>query len=807
MFSYLDKLLDGIFGYQKPDTSQLSTSTPPTITTVPLKQEYFVTIGESETQDLGLLPVVSKRHNQSVPLEEIPFEDTRIELIELYIALLKQCVLDEKLKSIPAQYLISHYLFLKTLAANERNKGRKDLYLNLSQKVADYLEKNESKIWSMAVECTKTSEYPIVSWIKNHQIHFNFIRAFILDNNKKPLTHNQRAFMQQFRDSTAFFFPNQVYLAWLTQSYESDSILNPMYRESRSTHYYHASITDNLLLRTRPKQVNFGSQHFFQKGKGSVKNTFRFNINDGKLLRIQGRTLLFSMNKGHEIIAVKVQKKGESQSALSSEFQMADYLLKHQRRLNLQSQLPIPLSQYSISRAEILEKCWKSPGFEKFENLISDAKNLEIYVYKATPSYFTYLHDKQQSLGQFTSSVQKNVHDLFVLLREGIVFPYLADMFHTHIDKGKRNDKGRYQALVELLSALQSQMGRLDKWQKAVEFVNLRVSGIADLGDNLPLTSFLTVSDWTKYFHEELLTGAYHPSFLFLDKSSGSVRSLFNSRRKVFGNYLYLNIIAEYLLVIQLAIGSYGDKVTRKMDTKSKIKVWEHLAELMFSSCAEAVNLITGIPKSRALTFIKQRANLRKHTQQTSFWMTPDYSNMDSLSIQSQQSIMYPGESDYEINSDLVPGLGLSLDGINQDLGDYNQASPLRELEKLLYATVTLIEGTQQLDKQFFQQLDETEKMIASAAEADKCYQAVAKLLELARPGCQMQRRLALSYYDTIKRIYPYSNPYDLRFELVAKEEAIIKIQRFWREHKKENQSIEKGFDFARNTSSSLSPL
>lgn len=807
MFSYLDKLLDGIFGYQKPDTSQLSTSTPPTLTTVPLKQEYFVKIGESETQDLGLLPVVSKRHNQSVPLEEIPFEDTRLELIELYIALLKQYVLDEKLQSILAQYLISHYLFLKTIAASERNKGRKDLYLNLSQKVADYLEKNESKIWSMAVECTKTSEYPIVSWIKNHQLHFNFIRAFILDNNKKPLTHNQRAFMQQYRDSTAFFFPNQVYLAWLTQSYESDSILNPMYRESRSTHYYHANITDNLLLRTRPKEVNFGSQHFFQKGKGSVKNRFRFNINDGKLLRIQGRTLLFSTDKGNEIIAVKVQKKGEPQSALSSEFQMADYLLKHQRRLNLQSQLPIPLSQYSINRAEILEKCRKSPGFEKFENLISDAKNLEIYVYKATPSYFTYLHDKQQSLRQFTSSVQKNVHDSFVLLREGIVFPYLADMFHTHIDKGKRKDRGRYQALVELLSALQSQMGRLDKWQKAVEFVNLRVSGIADLGDSLPLTSFLTVSDWTKHYHEELLTGAYHPSFLFLDKSSGSVRSLFNSRRKVFGNYLYLNIIAEYLLVIQLAIGSYGDKVTRKMDTKSKAKVWEHLGELMFSTCAEAVNLITGMPKSRALAFIKQRANVRKHIQQTLFWMTPDYSNMDSLSIQSQQSNMYSGESDYEINGDLVPGLGLSLDGINQDLGDYNQASPLRELEKLLYATVTLIEGTQQLDKQFFQQLDETEKMILSAAGSDKCYQSVAKLLDLARPGCQMQRRLAFSYYETIKRIYPYQNPSDVRFELVAKEEAIIKIQRFWREHKKENQSLEKGFDFDRNIIPSQSSL
>lgn len=58
----------------------------------------------------------------------------------------------------------------------------------------------------MAVACTKTSEYPIVDWIKKHHLHFNFIRAFILDYNKKPLTHDQRAFMQQFRDSAAFSF-------------------------------------------------------------------------------------------------------------------------------------------------------------------------------------------------------------------------------------------------------------------------------------------------------------------------------------------------------------------------------------------------------------------------------------------------------------------------------------------------------------------------------------------------------------------------------------------------------------------------
>lgn len=435
-----------------------------------------------------------------------------------------------------------------------------------------------------------------------------------------------------------------------------------------------------------------------------------------------------------------------------------------------------------------MEICKESSSFERFQALIDDSKDLEVYVYKAPLSYFTYLHDEHQNLEQLTTSVKTNVHDLFVLLREGIVFPQLADIFHTHFDEDEREDKGRYQALVQLLNVLQFQLGRIDKWQKAVEYVNLRSSGLADLGDSLPITSLFTSSDFTKHYFSELLTGGYHPTFF--DKSSGTANSLFTGKRRLFGNYLYLNTIAEYLLVIQLTLGSYGDKVTRDMmDKPKKEAVWRELANVMFSSCAEAIHIMTGIPQSRALTLLKQRANIEKHFRQTQFWMTPDYSKLDEDAIEMEQYSLYSGEPEYEFTDKLVSGVGLSVDGVHQDLGGYNRESPLRELEKLLYATVTLIEGTMQLDKEFFKQLQQVEKIFSGEikTDANSCFEAVAKLLDLARPGCHFQKRLVLSYYEEAKLKYPSlpTDSYDSRFQAVAKTNAAITIQRFWREEHK----------------------
>lgn len=758
-----------------------------------VKKYHFASMGETDTHDKSLPKPSKMISGRPVLLKEIPFEITRNELMKVYLTLIDQCIRANKLHEISSEELPGHYLLLKSLAAVALNKSEKSQLIAFANHFSSYLKAKDLSIWNTANSYTKESEFPIVGWLKHqHQSQYsNFMDTFIVKNNSGMLTRDQFVFMQQFKDSPAFFLPNSIYMSWLTHAYEEDSHVKPMYNISKTTHYYHATITDNLLFRTQPKQVTFAPEHYYQKGKGSVNTEFRYTMKKSSLLRIQGRTLLFTDESG-DLFAVKVQKRGEAKSKLTEEFQMADYLLNNQSRLDLQSHLPTPLGQYSVKRTAILDKCNTSSNYRQFLGLIADTEDLEVYVYKAPASYFTYLHNEHQSLSDFTASVKINVHDLFVLFKEGIIFPQLADIFHTHSGEDEREDKGRYQALVQLLSVFQSQLGRIDKWQKAVEFINLRASGIADLGDSLPITSLLSSSDFTRRYFPELLTGGYHKRFF--DELSGSASTLYTGKRKLFGNYLYLNTMAEYLLVIQLALGSYGDKVTRKIDDVfMKEAVWQQLAELMFHCCAQAVTLMTGISQSRALALLNQRAKIENHVQQTQFWMTPDYSNMDDFEMRTKQYDLYPGESGYEVNNELIPGVGLSVDGVNQDLGGYNQELPLRELEKLLYATVTLIEGTMQLDKEFFKQMEQTEKLIESSdVDAEDCYEAAAKLLDMARPGCHFQKRLALSYYEEIKLKYPSSSKtvseIGARFEPVKKDDAAMTIQRFWRSYKKSHE-------------------
>lgn len=771
----------------------------------PLKHYRYATIDETESHDITLAPAVKMQSNKAIPLKDIPFEETRHQLIEQYISILERYIKENKFQAIPIQNLAAHYLFVVSLSSAEEDAGKKNILLNLVKQLDAHFTSEAPSLRERITSYIQQSEYPIISWLKPIQIHGNFILDLLKETS--DLTLNQKAFINKFKDLPAFFFPDQMYMAWLNRSFESDSALNPVKKLSSSTHYYHDIIIDNLLLRTKPKKVNLAPQHYYQQGKDLVDSNYHYAMKRHNLLRIQGRTLLFA--DGDEIIAVKVQKKDEAKATLVEEYQMANYLLKHQHRLDLQSNLPQPLSQYTVKRSEILELCNRSPNYESFLSLIENAPQLAVYVYKAPLSYFTYLHDEHQNLQELSTSVLTNVHDLFTLLREGIVFPQLADIFHTHADKEQREDKGRYQALVQLLNVFQSELGRIDKWKKAIEFVNLRVSGLADVGDSIPVTHLFTNSEFTKRYFSELLKGGYHQTFF--DKSSGTASSLFTNKRKLFGNYLYLNTIAEYLLVVQLTLGSYGDKVTQKISNpQEKTILWRQLGELMFAACAETISLMTGIPQERALKLLYQRASLEKHIRQTEFWMTPDYSTLPEEKLTSEQYILYPGESGYDIRDELIPGVGLSLDGVNQDLGGYNQDSPLKELEKLLYATVTLIEGTMQLDKQFLQQLNKTETLLKKGTEPKECTQAITTLLDMARPGCNFQRRLALSYYEEAKQhnLLTSNTAVNERFSSIKQHNAATTIQRFWRNAQtKINNSTREASEKQENQTTPNSPM
>jgi hypothetical protein len=753
----------------------------------PTRQGFNVKFSEATPE--AKPPTVKMFKGTPVRLEEIPFEETRSQLVDIYLNSVENCVNNRDYNPLGnPQQLATHYIFLKSLANAEVNVQKRQKIAALASALEIYLAEKESPLLASVNQVyVQNSEYPIINWLKKNPVYSGFIIDLIQNHHKDPFTKNQKDAINAFKGSSTFLFPNQLYIPWVAHSFDRDSRFQPVGGSRNATSFYHADLADNLLLRMTPKTVDLLPEQYFSMAKAEIDRSLRVDTMRGaELFRIQGRTLLFSRNNNH-IIAVKIQKKGEPKDRLEEEYRVAEYLLKNQRRLGLESDIPHPLGQYSAGKAALLSLCKDQPNYDTLLELIDDSDNLEVYVYEAPLSYFTYLHDEHQSIEELALAVKRNTHDLFILLREGIVFPQLADIFHTRVDSGSRQDRGRYYALVQLLSLLQFDLGRIDKWEEAVKFVNLRGSGIADLGDSIPLTSLLTRSEFATRYFSELLTGGFHPTFL--DKQTGVASSFFTNKRKLFGNYLYLNTIAEYLLVIQLTLGSYGDKATRGMvKDEEKAVVWRTLAELMFSSCAKAISIMTDMPEHRALTLLRQRASLDKHFMQTRFWMTPDYAKLDEASMQIEQYGMYSGEPGYVVPDPLVPGVGLSVDKTHQDLGGYNRELPLRELEKLLYATVTLVEGVMQLDKEFFKQVRHVEEQIKSNAEADTCFREAAKLLDIARPDCHFQLRLALSYYDEIQHKYPNapSEAYHERFQHVKRQDVAIAMQRFWRQTHKE---------------------
>ncbi|HAT8146323.1 TPA: SidJ, partial [Legionella pneumophila] len=84
-----------------------------------VKQYYFARRGETSTHDSSLPHPVKVLSGRSIPLKEIPFEATRNELVQIYLASVDQLTKNNKVSSVPPQQLASHYLFLRSLANSE----------------------------------------------------------------------------------------------------------------------------------------------------------------------------------------------------------------------------------------------------------------------------------------------------------------------------------------------------------------------------------------------------------------------------------------------------------------------------------------------------------------------------------------------------------------------------------------------------------------------------------------------------------------------------------------------------------------
>jgi hypothetical protein len=479
-----------------------------------------------------------------------------------------------------------------------------------------------------------------------------------------------------------------------------------------------------------------------------------------QFLRVQGRTILQQDSEGN-IIATKVQKKDELLNELEKEYQATYYLKQHDEKLQLKSIIPTPLMIGKTKNIlPYVKENVSEEEFKQFAEMIDDQLEHNVYVYEVNPKqcdYFTYLHDPRINDEIFKKANHDVVHDLYHLLQKGMVFPQLADIFHNNeLNHDNRYDKGRYIVLLNLLNVDGIGSGRLTGWKKAVQYPNLRVSGIADLGDCLSLQEMTINGPYLNKYFKFVLTH-------FQEKS---------------GNYLLANLIAEYQYVLFLIAGCRAAALTKTAKFGKEADIWLSMAKQILANCVQATHILTQKPEEKIQAFLSSKMNVYRLARQMRYWMTTDY-----IQDVTQNKI---SENIYEKNTFITinhrsfrPGtfwahLGFSLNGIDPDLGPVNGQEPIKEANKLIYEMINYIFTSHHLLNETLTDLTKIikEKDIKKSEEMRKT--AFSFLPESAQEKIQ---------FSLGKERLKQKIPDDVKSDIITQQRNIAgnKIRRFWR--------------------------
>ncbi|MFC1624391.1 PEP/pyruvate-binding domain-containing protein [Candidatus Omnitrophota bacterium] len=148
---------------------------------------------------------------------------------------------------------------------------------------------------------------------------------------------------------------------------------------------------------------------------------------------------------------------------------------------------------------------FKSQPAKPNEESCADTTNgyYTLMVYRVeNPQYFSYIHQAKDN--QIDEAVRKNIHDLFLLARFGLVHPDIIELFHNLIQIA-RQDRGRYLWMADVILTIASRTGagRLHGWETTVGFPNPRVSGPSDFAEMVTIDELVNlVHDHSMYMGE-----------------------------------------------------------------------------------------------------------------------------------------------------------------------------------------------------------------------------------------------------------------------------------------------------------------
>jgi hypothetical protein len=269
-----------------------------------------------------------------------------------------------------------------------------------------------------------------------------------------------------------FFFNNPEMLKKFTKDYFLEEALE-ITPSGQSKHTFSKI--------TLPFLKNLTSDHLFRQEnsplqkahhKVSIPKLIRNILILGKIHGIFGRTLVVQPDKNSkELHAFKFCRDKESVRKFCRENAVTKVYFKN--RELFQSEIPKPMGLY------VAKNIYYESNDRRLENFPRKNGNYLIYHYKTINSdYFTYLHDSEKlDLKEYDKARKISIVDTNFQFIRGI-FPDMAPIFHNE------ESSRLYVPTPNIFhDNFNSGAGRLNKWSFAIEYPNLRKSGIADLAD------------------------------------------------------------------------------------------------------------------------------------------------------------------------------------------------------------------------------------------------------------------------------------------------------------------------------------
>ncbi len=386
-----------------------------------------------------------------------------------------------------------------------------------------------------------------------------------------------------------------------------------------------------------------------------------------------GRTLVYWNGKEKKYLAIKVLKDREDAGNLLLESEMMDYLNDNYDALGLVGQYPQPVmidGQRAVRTKSLPAEAVSAlteVRTKEGEAIVLDSRygcyTLMAYEYE-NRDYFTYLNNASLGAEEFFDAIFLGLHDLFCLARVGIIHTALIDVFHTPQTSG-RVDRGRYLWMADIIRRFrgQSGAGRLHNWKKAVAFPNLRVSGLGDLAEFMPLL--------------DMVANPYHPRVVHLSEVNG-----FGDNKDALQNVFLANFLGDYLLALTLITGSYLEE--------QSLLSWqdpEMLAEFM----RELFNKAYEIFKQTEVFPLAGQIDWQLLARQMAYFMAGDYigdfspftDEHERLAILREKGIFRP-DADLRFG-EYRRGNWSETEGWPGSLGPINGPLPLQELVRAIY--------------------------------------------------------------------------------------------------------------------------